>query len=135
MTLLWVMSLLLYLAWAVTELESVITLEIQSQASQSRYQSQFERAEARLAQCEDRLSTLLSLDPDGTEEQLDALIPMGCHARFMNNPEMANFKNRHMKHMRFIEMEVGQGIRLRSVLRYEITNQKIIRINWQIIHE
>ncbi len=135
MILLWVMSLLLYLAWAVTQLESVLALEIQSQASQIQYQSEFERAETLLAQCQDRLSALLSLDSDGTEEHLEALIPMGCHARFMNNPEMANFKNRHMKHMRFIEMEVGQGIRLRSVLRYEITNQKIIRINWQLIHE
>jgi len=135
MILLWVMSLLLYLAWAVTQLESVLALEIQSQASQIQYQSEFERAEKLLAQCQDRLSTLLSLDPDGTEEHLEALIPMGCHARFMNNPEMANFKNRHMKHMRFIEMEVGQRIRLRSVLRYQIPSQRIIRINWQLIHE
>ncbi len=135
MILLWVMSLLLYLAWTVTQLESVLALEIQSQASQIQYQSAFEGAETLLAQCEDRLSTLLSHDPDATEEHLEVLIPMGCQARFMSNPGKVDFNNRYMKHMRFIELEAGQRIRLRSVLRYEITNQKIIRINWQLIHE
>ena len=135
MILLWVMSLLLYLAWAITQLELVLALEIQSQANQIQYLSEFERAETLLAQCEDRLSTLLSHDSDATEEHLEALIPMGCQARFMSNPETANFNNRHMKHIRFIEMEVGQRIRLRSVLRYQFPSQKIIRINWQLIHE
>ena len=135
MILLWVMSLLLYLAWAITQLELVLALEIQSQASQIQYLSDFERAETLLAQCQDRLSTLLSHDPDATEEHLEALIPMGCDARFMSNPGTVDFNNRHMKKMRFIEMEVGQRIRLRSVLRYEIPSQRIIRINWQLIHE
>lgn len=135
MILLWVMSLLLYLAWAVTQLESVLALEIQSQATQVRCQSEFERAETLLAQCEDRLSALLSHDPDATEEHLDALIPLGCQARFMSNPGAVDFNNPHMKNIRFIEMEVGQGIRLRGVLRYEIPSQKIIRINWQLIYE
>jgi hypothetical protein len=135
MILLWVMSLLLYLAWAVTQLESVLALEIQSQASQIQYQSEFERAEALLAACEDRLKTLLIHDPDATEEHLEALILMGCQARFMSNPGTVDFNNRYMKNMCFIEMELGQGIRLRSVLRYEIPSQRIIRINWQLIHE
>ncbi len=135
MILLWVMSLLLYLAWAVTQLESVLALEIQSQASQIQYQSEFERAETLLVQCEDRLSTLVSHDADANEEHLEALIPMGCQARFIGNPGTVDFNNRYMKNMRFIEMEVGQRIRLRRVLRYEIPSQRIIQINWQLIHE
>jgi hypothetical protein len=40
-----------------------------------------------------------------------------------------------MTKVRWIEMEVGQGIRLRSVLRYQITSQQLSRINWQILYE
>jgi hypothetical protein len=37
--------------------------------------------------------------------------------------------------VRWIEIEVGQGIRLRSVFRYQITSQQLSRINWQILYE
>ena len=73
MILLWVMSLLLYLAWAVAQLESVLALEIQSQATQAQYQSEFERAESLLIQCEDQLRTFLIHEPNPSQEDLDVL--------------------------------------------------------------
>ncbi|NCV04083.1 MAG: hypothetical protein EBV46_06520 [Burkholderiaceae bacterium] len=86
MILLWVMSLLLYLAWTVAQLESMLALEIQSQAIQVRYQSEFEKAEALLAHCEDRLRTLLIHKADSAEidfNSLDLLIGIdGSHRAF-----------------------------------------------------
>jgi len=138
MILLWVMSLLLYLAWTVAQLESVLALEIQSQAIQVRYQSEFEKAEALLAHCEDRLRTLLIHESDSAEMDFNSLDLVGCRPKLISNfgnSATPNLNNPQMMKVRWIEMEVGQGIRLRSVLRYQITSQQLSRINWQILYE
>ena len=135
MILLWVMSLLLYLAWTVAQLESVLALEIQSQAIQVRYQSEFEKAEALLAHCEDRLKTLLIHESDSVQMDFNSLDLVGCRLKLISNSAIPNLNNPQMMKVRWIEMEVGQGIRLRSVLRYQITSQQLSRINWQILYE
>ena len=138
MILLWVMSLLLYLAWTVAQLESVLALEIQSQAIQVRYQSEFEKAEALLAHCEDRLRTLLIHEADSAEIDFNSLDLVGCRPKLISNfgnSAIPNLNNPQMINIRWIEMEVGQDIRLRSVLRYQITSQQLSRINWQILYE
>ena len=135
MILLWVMSLLLYLAWAVAQLESVLALEIQSQATQVRYQSEFERAEVLLAQCEARLRTLLIQEPDPSQEDFDVLGSEGCRLKLMSATQMVHQQKHPMKNTLLVEMEVGQGIRLRSMLRYQISSQHLSRINWQLIYE
>ncbi len=138
MILLWVMSFLLYLAWTVAQLESVLALEIQSQAIQVRSQSEFEKAEALLAHCEDRLKRLLIHESDSAEMDLNSLDLEGCRPKLISNfgnSATPNLNNPQMTKVRWIEMEVGQGIRLRSVLRYQITSQQLSRINWQILYE
>ena len=138
MILLWVMSFLLYLAWTVAQLESVLALEIQSQAIQVRYQSEFEKAEALLAHCEDRLKRLLIYEADSVEMDFNSLDLEGCRPKLISNfgnSATPNLNNPQMTKVRWIEMEVGQGIRLRSVLRYQITSQQLSRINWQILYE
>ena len=135
MILLWVMSVLLYLAWAVAQLESVLALEIQSQATQVRYQSEFERAEALLVQCEDRLRTLLVHAPDPSQEDFDLLGPEGCRLKLMSKPQMVHQPKYQIKNALLIEMEVGQEIRLRSVFRYQIPSQHLNRINWQPVYD
>lgn len=138
MILLWVMSLLLYLAWTVAQLESVLALEIQSQAIQVRYQSEFEKAEALLEQCEDRLRTLLIHEADSAEIDFNSLDLVGCRLKLISNfgnSATPNLNNPQMMKVRWIEIEVGQGIRLRSVFRYQITSQQLSRINWQILYE
>ncbi len=135
MILLWVMSLLLYLAWAVAQLESVIALEIQSQATQVQYLSQFERAEALLTQCEDQLRRSLIHEPDPAKEHFDSLGLEGCRLKLMSTTQMVHQHKDPIKNTLLIELEVGQGIRLCSVLRYQISSQHLIRINWQPIYE
>jgi hypothetical protein len=138
MILLWVMSFLLYLAWSVAQLESVLALEIQSQAIQVRYQSEFEKAEALLAHCEDRLKRLLIHESDSAEMDFNSLDLEGCRPKLINkfgNSVIPNLNNPQMMKLCWIEIEVGQGIRLRSVLRYQITSQQLSRINWQILYE
>lgn len=138
MILLWVMSLLLYLAWTVVQFESVLALEIQSQAIQVRYQSEFEKAEALLAHCEDRLKTLLIHESDSVQMDFNSLDLVGCRPKLISNfgnSATPNLNNPQMTKVHWIEMEVGQGIRLRSVLRYQITSQQLSRINWQILYE
>ena len=138
MILLWVMSLLLYLAWTVAQLESVLALEIQSQAIQVRYQSEFEKAEALLAHCEDRLKRLLIYESDSVQMDFNSLDLEGCRPKLISNfgnSATPNLNNPQMMKVRWIEIEVGQGIRLRSVLRYQITSQQLSRINWQILYE
>ena len=133
MILLWVMSLLLCLAWTVAQLESVLALEIQSQAIQVRSQSEFEKAEALLADCEDRLKRLLIYESDSVQMDFNSLDLEGCRPKLISNfgnSAIPNLNNPQMMKVRWIEIEVGQGIRLRSVLRYQITSQQLSRINW-----
>ena len=135
MILLWVMSLLLYLAWAVAQLESLLAHEIQSHATQVRYQSEFESAEVLLEQCEDRLRTLLIQEPDPSQEDFDSLGLEGCRLKLMSTTQMVHQQKHQIKNVLLIEMEVGQGILLRSVLRYQIASQHLSHINWQPIYE
>ena len=135
MILVWVMSLLLYLAWAVAQLESVLALEIESQATQVQYQSEFEGAEVLLAQCEDRLRTFLIHEPDPSEENFDVLSSEGCRLKMISKPQMVHQQKHPIKNTLLIELEVGQGIRLRRVFRYPIASQHLSRINWQPIYE
>ena len=135
MILLWVMSLLLYLVWAVAQLESVLALEIQSQATQVQYLFQFERAEALLTQCEDQLRRSLIHEPNSSQEDLDVLGSEGCRLKLMSATQMVHQQKHPMKNTLLVEMEVGQGIRLRSMLRYQISSQHLSRINWQLIYE
>ena len=138
MILLWVMSFLLYLAWTVAQLESVLALEIQSQAIQVRYQSEFEKAEALLAHCEDRLKRLLIYESDSVQMDFNSLDLEGCRPKLISNfgnSAIPNLNNPQMMKVRWIEIEVGQGIHLRSVLRYQIMSQQLSRINWQILYE
>ncbi|NDH83280.1 MAG: hypothetical protein EBY69_08170, partial [Burkholderiaceae bacterium] len=130
MILLWVMSFLLYLAWTVAQLESVLALEIQSQAIQVRYQSEFEKAEALLAHCEDRLKRLFIYESDSVEMDFNSLDLVGCRPKLIGNsgnPVIPKLNNPQMTNVRWIEMEVGQGIRLRGVFRYQITIQQLSR--------
>jgi hypothetical protein len=63
---------------------------------------------------------------------------VGCRPKLISNfgnSATPNLNNPQMTKVRWIEMEVGQGIRLRSVLRYQITSQQLSRINWQILYE
>ncbi len=132
------MSLLLYLTWAVVQLESIVALEIQSQAIQVRYQSEFEKAEALLAHCEDRLKRLLIYEADSVEMDFNFLDLEGCRPKLISNfgnSAIPNLNNPQMINIRWIEMEVGQGIRLRSVLRYQIPSQQLSRISWQLIYD
>ena len=132
------MSLLVYLAWTVAQLESVLALEIQSQAIQVRSQSELEKAEALLEQCEDRLKRLLIDESNSVEMDFNFLDLEGCRPKLISNfgnSATSNLNNPQMINIRWIEMEVGQGIRLRSVLRYQITSQQLSRINWQILYE
>ncbi len=135
MILLWVMSLLLYLAWTVAQLESVLALEIQAQAIQIRYQSELEKAEALLEQCEDRLRTLLIHEADSAEIDFNSLDLVGCRLKLMSKPQIVHQPKHQIKNALLIETEVGQGIRLRSVFRYQITSQQLSRTNWQILYE
>lgn len=135
MILLWVMSLLLCLAWAVAQLESVLALEIQSQATQVQYQSEFEGAEVLLIRCEDRLRTFLIHEPDPSEENFDVLSSEGCRLKLMSTTQMVHQQKQQIKNTLLIELEVGQGIWLRSALRYQIASQHLSRINWQPIYE
>ncbi len=135
MILLWVMSLLLYLAWAVAQLESVLALEIQSQATQVRYQSEFERAEVLLIQCEDRLRTFLIHEPDPSEDDFNSLALVGCRLKLMSKLQIVHQQKHPIKNELLIEMEVGQEIRLRSVFRYQIPSQYLNRTNWQPVYD
>ena len=135
MILLWVMSLLLYLAWAVAQLESVLALEIQSQATQVRYQSEFERAEVLLAQCDDRLRIFFIHEPDPSKEHFDSLGLEDCRLKLISKPQIVHQKSHQINNTLLIELEVGQGIRLRSALRYPTASQHLSRINWQPIYE
>ncbi len=113
----------------------MIALEIQSQATQVQYLSQFERAEALLTQCEDQLRRSLIHEPDPAKEHFDSLGLEDCRLKLISKPQIVHQKSHQINNTLLIELEVGQGIRLRSALRYPTASQHLSRINWQPIYE
>jgi len=62
----------------------------------------------------------------------------GCRPKLISNFgnfATPNLNNPQMMKVHWIEIEVGQSIRLRSALRYQIMSQQLSRINWQILYE
>lgn len=135
MILLWVMSLLLYLAWAIGQLESVLALEIQSQAIQVKHYSEFLKTELLLGVCEDQVRSILLNQVDTPENELNSLNALGCRVRMVESRAVAIPKNLPINNERLIELEVGHSLRLRSLLEHQIISQETSRINWQVIYE
>lgn len=134
MILVWVMSLLLYLGWAITQLESILAFEIRSQAVQRTHQSKFMQNETRLMMCEDWVKG--SLSSDFAEEIAQAPFHFDCQVRRISrssNPQIP--KMFQASPVDWIEIEVGQDPRLKGLYRYALIGKQLVRVNWQVQHD
>ncbi len=125
MILLWVMSLVNALSWAIVQLESSLALEIRTQALVQRSLDQFQRTEESLLNCEMHLMNLSHSEIQEIDLVLDKANHTAhgshCHIRIISAA--------------FYEVQSIQGIHLRSVLIYQAKNHRFKRISWQLVYE
>ena len=124
MILLWVMSLVTALSWAIAQLESSLVLEIRTQALFQRSLDQFQRTEEALLNCEGHFMNLSHSEIKELEPPSDqvnrAFLEAPCRIR-MIAPTL-------------YEIQSIQGIHLRSVLLYQAKNHCFKRISWQRVY-
>lgn len=123
MILLWVMSILMYLSWAVTQLEHSLSLEIKTMAV---YQSQmelFQKTENHLLLCEQSLLANAPLR-DCRIELIAVQAP--------NKTKQGKVKLDHTKRY---QVRVGDRVRLQSTVLHDLERGTIQRINWQQLYE
>ena len=125
MILLWVMSLVTALSWAIVQLESSLALEIRTQAIVQRSLDQFQRTEEALLNCEGHLMSLSHSEIkelDLASDQVNRVFfEAPCRIR-MIAPTL-------------YEVQSIQGIHLRSVLTYQAKNHSFKRISWQRVYD
>lgn len=125
MILLWVMSLVTALSWAIVQLESSLALEIRTQALVQRSLDQFQRTEESLLNCEMHLMNLSHSENREIELILDKVNHtahgLHCHIRMISPA--------------FYEVQSIQGMHLRSVLMYQAKKHRFKRISWQRNYE
>jgi hypothetical protein len=125
MILIWVMSLVTALSWAIVQLESSLALEIRTQALVQRSLDQFQRTEEALLNCEIHLMNLTRPEIQEIGLVMDKVNHTAhgshCHIRIISAA--------------FYEVQSIQGMHLRSVLMYQAKNHRFKRISWQRVYE
>ena len=110
MILLWVMSLVTALSWAILQLESSLALEIRTQALVQRSLDQFQRTEEALLNCEMHLMNLTRPEIQEIDLVLDKA----------NHPAHGSPCHIRMISPAFYEVQSIQGMHLRKIGRAHV---------------
>jgi hypothetical protein len=127
MILLWVMSILVSLTWAIAQLEALLHLDIKTAAIYQRRIDAFQQAERALLSCERHLVTLVQDGKSGAVEH--------CKIRRITQYEQVSPEGSQLSSEHLFEVIAGDRLRLRTVVRYRPTSGNQIRISWQPINE
>jgi hypothetical protein len=134
MILLWLMSFLMYLAWAITQLEHHLVLEIKTMAVQASHTEAFEQAERALLECEQGLTESIShaQSKPGADDALGR-----CQIEILASSEpIKGGKHKSTIHQRRLyRIQVGDQVRLQSTIIVDHQSGIVTRLNWQQLYE
>lgn len=132
MILLWVMSILMYLTWAIAQLEGYLALEIKTNAIYQAYVHDFQKTERTLLACEKGLfePALLESSKPAAEGfadgcQIEALGPVESSSRTQGTPQQ--------KYL--YQIRAGNRIRIESTVVVDHFAGTKTRLNWQQLYD
>jgi hypothetical protein len=131
MILLWVMSILMYLTWAIAQLEGYLALEIKTNAIYQTYVHDFQKTERTLLACEQGLlePALVESSKPAAEGfadrcQIEALGPVESSSRTQGTPQQ--------KYL--YQIRAGNRIRIESTVVVDHFSGTKTRLNWQQLY-
>ena len=132
MILLWVMSILMCLTWAIAQLEGYLALEIKTNAIYQAHNHDFQKTERTLLACEQSLlepALLGSSKPavEGFADRcpIEALGPVESSSRTQGTPQQ--------KYL--YQIRVGNRIRIESTVIADHFAGTITRLNWRQLYD
>jgi hypothetical protein len=132
MILLWVMSILMYLTWAIAQLEGYLALEIKTNAIYQAYVHDFQKTERTLLACEKGLfePALVESSKPAAEGfadgcQIEALGPVESISRTQGTPQQ--------KYL--YQIRAGNRIRIESTVIVDHFAGTMTRLNWQQLYD
>lgn len=134
MILIWLMSILMYLAWTITQLEHHLVLEIKAMAVQASHIEAFERAEQALLECEQGLTKSISdahSNPDTGEAS------ERCQIEIVGTGELSK-GGKHkpaVEQRRLYRIHAGNQVRIQSTVVVDDQRGIVTRLNWQQQYE
>lgn len=132
MILLWVMSILMYLTWAIAQLEGYLVLEIKTNAIYQAYVHDFHKTERTLLACEQGLlepalveSSKPSAEGLADRCRIEALGPVESSSRTQGTPQQ--------KYL--YQIRAGNRIRIESTVVVDHFAGTKTRLNWQQLYD
>ena len=132
MILLWVMSILMYLTWAIAQLEGYLALEMKTNAIYQAYVHDFQKTERTLLACEKGLfePALVESSKPAAEGfadgcQIEALGPVESSSRTQGTPQR--------KYL--YQIRAGNRIRIESTVIVDHSAGTKTRLNWQQLYD
>ena len=132
MILLWVMSILIYLTWAIAQLEGYLVLEMKTIAIYQAHLNDFQKTERTLLACEQSLiePTLLESSTPAVEMFAD-----GCRIEAIG-PVEPRSKPKGALHQKYLyRIRAGDHIRIASTVIVDHRNRTMTRLNWQPLYD
>jgi hypothetical protein len=141
MILLWVMSILMYLTWAITQLEQYLVLELKTIAVYQGHLEDFQKTEHVLLACEQSLLEPASLESSQlkiTYSQSPAKstqMPCIIEAIGLVEPRKGSSKNVIQNPKSLYHIRVGDRIRMESTMIVDHLAGTLTRLNWQQLYD
>lgn len=144
MIVLWVMSILVYLTWAIVQLEYYLTLDIKSTAIQQTYLESFQKAEHTLLACEQSLLDSHPFDLTQSKTLQHSITSKPKQQSPIQKCEIETIgpvaprggsKKETLQQKYLYHIRAGDHIRIASTVIVDHRNGTMTRLNWQQLHD
>ena len=128
MILLWVMSILMYLTWAIAQLEGYLALEIKTNAIYQAHNHDFQQTEHTLLACEQSLlePTFLDSSKPAVEGFADR-----CRIEVLGPTESSSRAQGTQQQKYVYQIRAGNQMRIESTVIVDHFAGTMTRLNWQ----
>ena len=132
MILLWVMSILMYLTWAIAQLEGYLALEMKTNAIYQAYLHDFQKTERTLLACEQGL-----LEPALVESSKPAAEGFAdrCQIGALGPVESSSRAQGTQQQKYVYQIRAGNQMRIESTVIVDHFAGTMTRLNWQQLYD
>ena len=132
MILLWVMSILMYLTWAIAQLEGYLALEMKTNAIYQAYLHDFQKTERALLACEQGL-----LEPALVESSKPSAEGFSDRCRIEAlGPVVPSSRTQEIPQRKYLyQIRAGNRIRIESTVIVDHFAGTMTRLNWQQLYD
>jgi hypothetical protein len=128
MILLWVMSILMYLTWAIAQLEGYLALEMKTNAIYQAHNHDFQQTEHTLLACEQSLLKSVLLD---SSKPVAEGFAYRCRIEALGPAESSSRAQGTQQQKYVYQIRAGNQMRIESTVIVDHFAGTMTRLNWQ----